>query len=256
MIKFYVCMAELVISVSAMYEGTRQFCKEYLLEDDPDTMDIEVTVTTEDILREREIIKKSGGENCSDRYLEKIVVLKLIARQLSKFQTVFFHGSAIAVDGEVYLFTAPSGTGKSTHTRMWKKHFGERAVMVNDDKPFLQMKNDGRVIVYGTPWDGKHRLSSNIGLPLKGICILSQAEENQISQVSPEDGFGRIYLQTYHVKRDVSNMKETLGVIEGMLRFPLWHLECNVSEEAAKLSYETMSGKKWNKKDEKIGGIL
>ena len=246
MVKFYVCMAELVIAVSAMYEETKQFCKDYLLEDVPNNMDMEVNVTTEDILREREILEKSSEERCSDKYLEKLVVLRKIARQLSRFQTVFFHGSAIAVDGEVYLFTAPSGTGKSTHTRMWRKHFGERAVMVNDDKPFLQMKEDGRIMVYGTPWDGKHRLSKNIGLPLKGICILSQAEENRIRPVSPEDGFKRIYLQTYHVKKDTRNMKATLDVIEGMLRFPLWHLECNISEEAAKLSYETMSEKKWS----------
>lgn len=257
MVKFYVRMAELVISVSAMYEETKQLCKDYLLEDIPCNADIEVCVTTEDILREKELLEKSNSEWYSDKYLENIVVLRQIARQLSKFHRVFFHGSAIAVDGEVYLFTAPSGTGKSTHTRLWKQHLGEHAVMVNDDKPIIQMKTDGNIIVYGTPWDGKHRLSNNIGLPLKGICILSQAKENKIRRISKEDGFGRIYLQTYHVKRDTNNVATTLKVIEGMLKFPLWHLECNVSEEAAKLSYEMMSGKKWNEKVYEIqGGIL
>lgn len=243
MVRFYVRMAELVISVSAMYEETKQFCKDYLLEDVPSVIDMEVCVTTEDVLREREICK---NQKCSDKYLETLVLLRLIARRIVKFYRLFFHSSAIAVDGEVYLFAAPSGTGKSTHASIWRRHFGNRAVMVNDDKPFLCCEQKGKIVVYGSPWDGKHRLSNNVGLPLKGICILSQAGENRIYPVSPEEAFRRIYLQTYHVRTNAEYMKDTLKCISRILEYPVWHLECNISEEAAKLSYEAMSGNNWN----------
>ena len=89
------------------------------------------------------------------------------------YDTILFHGSAVAVDGIGYLFTAKSGTGKSTHTRLWRELFGERAVMLNDDKPLIKVSENG-IIVYGTPWDGKHRLSTNTFVPLKGICFMSK----------------------------------------------------------------------------------
>ena len=80
------------------------------------------------------------------------------------------------MDGQAVLFTAKSGTGKSTHTKLWRDLFGERAVMVNDDKPLLRILKDG-VLVCGTPWDGKHRLSTNCALPLKAICILERGKK-------------------------------------------------------------------------------
>lgn len=117
--------------------------------------------------------------NFPDSYLETLAVYRKFAENLLAYDTVLFHGSVVAVDGIGYLFTAKSGTGKSTHTRLWREYFGERAVMVNDDKPLLQVTENG-VIVYGTPWDGKHHLSNNISVPLKAICILTRAEENHI----------------------------------------------------------------------------
>ena len=109
----------------------------------------------------------------NDEYLETLAVYRKIAEKMIDYDTILFHGSVIAVDGIGYLFTAKSGTGKSTHTRLWRELFGERAVMVNDDKPLIKVSENG-IIVYGTPWDGKHRLSTNTFVPLKGICFMSK----------------------------------------------------------------------------------
>ena len=238
-------LADKVISVSANYETTKQFCREYLLEDIPEEVHIEVEVTQEDIKAEREKVVEAEVGPFSDKYLETLVVHREVADGLPKYHTVLFHGSCIAVDGEVYLFTAPSGTGKSTHTRLWREHFGERAFMVNDDKPFLHLNEDGSVTVYGAPWDGKHRLSKNTALPLKGICIIEQAEENQIEKLSKQDALQTIYLQTYRTTTDAQVMKHTLEVLSGILSQPLYRLKCNISQEAVKLSYEAMSGKEY-----------
>ncbi len=243
--KFYIKLADKVVDISANYATTKQFCRDYLLEDISSKADIVVNVTQEDIEAERKQTEKADLGSFSDKYLETLVVHRQVAEQMTKFHTVLFHGSAIAVDGEVYLFTAPSGTGKSTHSRLWREHFGDRAFMVNDDKPFLHLNEDGSITVYGAPWDGKHRLSRNIGMPLKGICILAQAEENRIQKLPVKDALQEIYLQIYRTTESPQIMKETLVVLNGILSQPLYRLECNISQEAVKLSYEAMSGKNY-----------
>ena len=196
-----------------------------------------------DIEEEKKVAEHANLSWASDKYLETLVLHRKVSEALTEFNTVLFHGSAIAVDGEVYLFTAPSGTGKSTHTRLWRECFGARAIMVNDDKPFLHLNEDGSIVVYGSPWDGKHHMSTNIGLPLKAICILTQAPENRIKKVSKTDGLQPIFLQTFWSKSNQRMVKDSLGVLTGILSQPLWHLECNISQEAVKMSYEAMSGK-------------
>ena len=151
-----------------------------------------------------------------------------------------FHGSVIAVDGEGYLFTAQSGTGKSTHTRLWREYFGERAVMVNDDKPLLHITDSG-VTAYGTPWDGKHRLSTNTAVPLKGICILTRNAKNHIEPVEPHAVYPLIVQQTNR-SLSADGMKQTLSLIDRMLNVvPVYRLGCNMDIEAAKVAYEGMN---------------
>ena len=162
MTKFTISLAEVNISVTANYESTREFCKEYIVEAEPD---FSVTVSEQDIAFEREkTLREAEVENLpapefTEAYLETIALYRKIADTLIHYDTFLFHGSVVAVDGQAYLFTATSGTGKSTHTRIWRKVFKERAFMVNDDKPLLRVYEDG-VRVCGTPWDGKHPGSS------------------------------------------------------------------------------------------------
>ena len=241
--KFYMKLADRLVVVSANYETTKTFCEAYVLQEQPSGVDIEVEVSLEDIAKERKASKDEDAKLFSDNYLEILSLHRKVSEKLTKYNTVLFHGSAIAVDGEVYLFTAPSGMGKSTHTRLWRERFGKRAFMVNDDKPYLHLRADGSIVVYGTPWDGKHRLSENVSLPLKAICILSQAPENKIYKVSKKDGLQPLYRQTYWDKSNPQMVKDTLEVLAGILEQPLWHLECNISQEAVTLSYEAMSGK-------------
>ena len=165
----------------------------------------------------KERISKEGIpiRHFSDAYLETLAVYRKIADYLLSCDTLLFHGSVIAVDGEGYLFTAKSGTGKSTHTRLWREYFGERAVMVNDDKPLLHITDSG-VTAYGTPWDGKHRLSSNIAVPLKGICILTRDIKNHIEQADPHAAYPMIVQQTNR-PLTADGMKQTLSLIDRML---------------------------------------
>jgi serine kinase of HPr protein (carbohydrate metabolism regulator) len=157
------------------------------------------------------------------------------------YDTVLFHGSCIAVDGAAYLFAAKSGTGKSTHTRLWREYLGERAFMVNDDKPLIRVQ-DGRALVFGTPWDGKHHLSRNTAVPLRALCILQRAARNSIEPVSAAQSLPMLLQQVYR-PADGEALKKTLALVESLATsVSLWRLGCNMDIEAAQIAYNAMKG--------------
>jgi hypothetical protein len=144
------------------------------------------------------------------------------------------------VDGCAYLFTAPSGTGKSTHTRLWRELLGDKAVMVNDDKPIIRYI-DGEFYVYGTPWNGKHHLDTNCRAKIKAICKIEQAKENRIEIISTSEMLMTILNQTIRPD-NLEQMDKLLGLIDKMIsKVGLYKLGCTISKEAAELAYSTMS---------------
>ncbi len=167
-------------------------------------------------------------------------------RQLALFDGIMLHASCVVVDGKAYLFSAPCGTGKSTHVRLWLKLFGERAYILNDDKPALRVM-DGTVYVYGTPWSGKDDCSRNERAVLGGIAIVKRAAKNSIRRLPPHEAIFHILDQT---ARSLSGevMQMCLQTIERIVKTgKIYELSCNMDITAAALSYETMSGKRLEK---------
>ena len=152
------------------------------------------------------------------------------------------HGSCIAVDGEAYLFTALSGTGKSTHVRLWREMLGDRAVMVNDDKPLITVTGD-RAIVHGTPWDGKHHLSNNISVPLKAIVYLQRGEENEIERVDAKQLFPILIQQTFRSQDPLVTAKVMQLLAELSKKVEFYSLHCNMDPDAAQVAYDGMNSK-------------
>ena len=232
------------IRITALYDYIREYCHNYLT--DSDSIDFEIVVNEGDIEYER---KRSAAEdtkegvptrNFRDEYLETLAVYRKIAEKMLDYDTL--HGSAVAGDGAAYLFTAKSGTGKSTHTRLWREYLGERAVMINDDKPLISLSESG-IMVYGTPWDGKHRLSTNMGAPLKAICILERAEENSIEEITASAAYNMLVQQTYKPK-GAAKLIKTLQLIDKLSEnVKLYRLGCNMDIQAAEISYKKMSGR-------------
>ena len=179
---FILEIAGLATYVQPMFFSTREYCRPYLTERQPEFF---IEVTAEDLIRQQAALDQEADQEglrrrkFTDPFLERTVIQEKIAEKLLEKDTLLLHGSTVAVDGQAYLFTAPCGTGKSTHTRLWREQFGGRAVMVNDDKAFLQLRRDG-VWVYGSPWTGKHGIGNNISVPLKGICFLQRGTNNKI----------------------------------------------------------------------------
>lgn len=237
-------LAGRIIRVCVLHEDAKAYCRDYLCEGDPE---LSVTLTAEDIVYERE---KSAREDeiegipvrrFSDGYLETLALYRRIAEYMLTKDTMLFHGSVIAVDGEGYLFTAKSGTGKSTHTALWRRKFGERAVTINDDKPLLQVTDDG-VVVHGTPWNGKHRLGCNCSVPLRAICLLERGAENTIEPVAPTEILPMLLQQSYRPADPMGRMA-LLTLLDRMSRkVGFYRLRCNMEPEAADVAYAGMRG--------------
>ena len=175
-------------------------------------------------------------------YLETLAVYRKIATHAVSRGMFLFHCSAISLDGTAYAFTAKSGTGKSTHTALWRKMFGDRAVMINDDKPIIGVR-DGVATVYGTPWNGKHGLGKNVAVPLKAICFLSRGAENRIRKVADKGAIMlRLLNQTFR-PTDAGALKRTLELLDELFScVEFYALECNMDDEAALVSFNGMNG--------------
>ncbi len=231
------------VAVCALHPDVHTLCADYRAEG---AADFSVTTTQADVDFER---RRSAREDefegipvrqFSDGYLEALAVCRKIAERMPEYDTVLFHGSCVAVDGAGYLFAAKSGTGKSTHTRLWRELLGDRAVMVNDDKPLIRVGGDGTATAFGTPWNGKHRLGADVAVPLKGLCILERASENVIRPVSKAEAYPMLLQQVYR-PLDGGAMKKTLNLIDALAgAVRLWRLDCNMEPEAARVAYDAM----------------
>lgn len=169
-------------------------------------------------------------------------------RQLLKFNGMLLHASAVVMDGKAYLFSAPCGTGKSTHTRIWLREFGDHATMLNDDKPALRYE-DGAWYAYGTPWSGKHDISTNVRVPVAGIAMVQRGENNEIHPLGGKEAIYGILEQTVR-PRDVHFWTRLLDLLDKLItEVPVWKLKCNMEPEAAWVSYEAMSGQKWRNQE-------
>lgn len=152
------------------------------------------------------------------------------------------HASAVVVDGVAYCFSAPSGTGKSTHTSLWLKEFADKgAYIINDDKPAIKLV-DGVPMVYGTPFSGKYDISVNACVPLKALCFIERAETNSIRPVTPFKAATMILDQTIRPDDELLMDKLIENLEAVVTAVPSYILSCNISAQAAQLAYNEMSG--------------
>lgn len=228
-------VAGVVFDAVVNYGYVVEECKNYqYFGDEP--AEFTAVVTMDDIKKEKEL-----APDFPEFYLESLALFrKLCYYVLSEKQGLIFHSSAIMVDGEAYLFTAPSGTGKSTHTRLWRELLGDRAIMINDDKPIIRHE-DGEFFVYGTPWNGKHHLDTNTKAKVKAICQINQSEDNVIQKILPCEMLMMVLNQTIRPSEEME-FDKLIGLIDKLLtKVDLYKLGCNVSLDAAKLAFSTMS---------------
>lgn len=151
---------------------------------------------------------------------------------------VMIHSSCIAYKGNAILFSADSGTGKSTHTGLWKELYQDDVKFINDDKPIIRII-DGVAYAFGTPWSGKTDLNSNISAPLKGIVILERGEKNEIAPVKLNDVITTVFANIIVPNENKEIANKALALYNKVLTLvPLYRLKCNISLEAPKVVKE------------------
>ena len=237
---FTISLAGQTIRIEPLYDAVGAMCRDYLTE--TTEPDFTVIITPEDIEAERQyaeetrIRDRQPPVSHSSAYLETLAVYRKIANAMFKRRILLFHGSAVARNGEAYLFTAKSGIGKTTHTRLWLKQFPD-AYVINGDKPLLRIGSEG-VSVCGTPWMGKENYGCNEELPLKAICIIERAEQNSIERIGFGEALKTLLAQSY-VPGDGSIM-DTLTLLGKVKNVHYFRLHCNMEPEAALVSYRGM----------------
>ena len=241
---FRMKIAGTVAQIQSLFDSTPQYFRAYLTEEQPA---FSFAVSPEHLRFEQAELDREAEEEgfrfrtFTDPFLERAAIQRAFAEFLFDRDTLLLHGSAVALDGRGYLFTARSGTGKSTHTRLWREVFGSRAVMINDDKPFVTLNEQG-VTIFGSPWSGKHGLDSNIAVPLAGICLLERGGEDCIRSISPEEALPMLRKQAYC---PLNGEKE--GEFNSLVEFlaekvSLWGMECTKNRTAAITAHDAMCG--------------
>lgn len=177
--------------------------------------------------------------DATDSLIEYMVTGSQFYRSLILHNGILLHSSAVVLDGKAYLFSAPSGTGKSTHTSIWLREF-PGAEILNDDKPAIRILEDG-IYVYGTPWSGKTDLNLNRKVPLQGIAFLERGETNSISSLDSMKTLENLLNQTVRPGEKESAARLFSLLDQLIRRVPIYKLTCNMEAEAAHVSYEAMS---------------
>ena len=231
-------MADLNIEILPRYQHILHQCKDYLAPEGS-VPDVTVAVSEEDHAR-----SMAANPGFGPGYIESIEAYRRLCTAILPHGAFFVHAAVVEVDGRAYAFSATSGTGKSTHISLWREYFGERVHVINGDKPIFRRGEDGVFTAYGTPWCGKEGWHENRSAPLGGICFLERSKENYIRPLSPSEAVDRIFSQLLRPKTR-KEAELTLTLTDQLLRtVPIYVLGCNISREAAELSFATLTAKK------------
>ena len=244
MADFRIAIAGKVFAVRSRFDSARDYCRQYLTEAEPD---FSVTVEAADLAFEQAFLDEEARQEgfrlrkFTDPFLDRAAIQRKVAEALFDCGTLLIHGSAVALGGSGYLFTAKSGTGKSTHTRYWLEEFGNQAAIINDDKPFIRLDTPVPMIC-GAPWSGKHGLDSNMCVPLRGICILERGVENRIIPIPAAEALPMLLHQASPPLAAEKHTAFEAAVTRLASTVPLWKMECTKDTEAARIACSAMGG--------------
>ena len=223
-------LAGIPVQMNNRFPELEWLCRDYVTDEDPL---ITLAVTQEEIEEER----AKQADIFSDGYLETVCLYRKLALEMLQYDIFIMHASVIEVDGEGYAFLAHSGTGKTTQTRLWLKHFGPRARVINGDKPLIRVMPDGTFVAYGTPWCGKEGMGCNASAPLKAMFLLERATVPACEPAEQEYSIDRLFHQLLMPEKPEQVMR-LLDLVDRLVEtVPCYRLQCDMTVNSVVVAY-------------------
>ena len=227
-------IADLVTEINPRYENTKQLAKPFEYDGARET-DIALEVTDKHL----SYLMSKAVEGTTMDKLENFALSGDFNRKVIGHGVMLVHSSALVYDGGAYLFSADSGVGKSTHTKLWLNAFGDKVHIMNDDKPVVRLYDD-HAQAFGTPFDGGSGIALNESYPLKAIIFVERGEENSVHIPENKEIIQKLYFQTARmVNRETA--EKMLVNLERLLHLTKFYvLTCNMDISAAHTAYNSI----------------
>lgn len=215
-----------IFKIDTLYEYFSLYAKEYIVDEEAEFI---ISNTLEEIVAWKESHNEEGELN----YLEILLIQDKVAKLLAKDNIFIMHGSSLYINdnNHGYIYTGPSGVGKSTHVSLLKNRYKDQLVIINDDKPFISLLNNNYYI-YGSPWSGKSHISSNTCASLIAIFILEQSQDNELIKLDTKEATSRLFKQIY-IPKGIEETNKGLDILINIIKdIPIYLLKVNLSDEA------------------------
>lgn len=226
-------IADFVVEYNPKYDHLNKLSKPFIYYGDEQAV---ITISRTDKYIENLLVRMEKDTTIAQA--EEFAYATAFNKAVIPFGAMLVHSSAIIVNGKAYLFSAKSGVGKSTHTRLWKQLYGDEVIYINDDKPVVRIER-GTAVAYGTPFDGGSGIANNISAPLGGIIFLERGEDNSISQIeSTSQILQMLYFSTAHFinRKTAEAMLDNFDNLIKATNF--YKLTCNMEPDAAKVAHD------------------
>lgn len=226
-------IADFIVEYNPKYDNLNELSKPFIYNGDEQAL---ITISRTDKYIENLLARMEKGTTIAQT--EEFAYASCFNKAVIPYGAMLIHSSAILVKGKAYLFSAKSGIGKSTHTRLWKQLYGDEVTYINDDKPVVRIEN-GFATAYGTPFDGGSGIANNISAPLGGIIFLERGEKNKIFQIeSTSQILQNLYFSTLHMlNKDMAfSMIDNFEQLINTTKF--YKMSCNMKPEAARVAHD------------------
>lgn len=222
-------IADVVVEMDQDYKETAHWYSDYIYNGDEEAaFAIKAPQTDIDYFVE-------VGKDITPAVAENMVLCNIFNRRLLRYGGSYLHSSALLYENKVYLFSAGSGVGKSTHTKKWLDRFPQKASVINDDKPSFRII-DGKCIVYGTPFSGGTNLQINTSAELGAIVFIERAEENSLTKLNASQAINLMISQAPKIFTEKAGEIQLDLYSQILTSYPVYLLKCNMDDSALDVS--------------------
>lgn len=224
-------IADVVVEMPQLYSQTAHWYSPYLISENVEP-DIKIDAPEESI----EYLVKNGVD-ITEPIAENMVLCNRFNSQLIRFFGSYIHSSALKYEDKVYLFSADSGVGKSTHTKKWCRLFPDKAKVINDDKPSFRII-DGKCYVYGTPFSGGTNIHLNEKGELGAIVFIERSEENKLVRLDTRQAIVLLMKQTHKRISEKARSRLLSMISDILINYPVYKLYCADNDQAVDAAFQ------------------